>query len=307
MEFRQLDYFVAVAEELHFRRAAERLHVAQPAISWQIKHLEAELGAVLLRRTTREVALTDAGRAFLVEAREILNRRADALVAVRRAQAGEAGSLALASVSPATYSIAGPLVRTYHERFPDVTVTLHELTTAQQLEGLAQGRFQAGFVRLPLGGDDLEVLRVWAEDVVVILPEHHAFARHDRIRLEELATESFVMVSALREPAVVARYVGLCHSVGFSPRIIQEANEAGTILGFIAAGLGVALGPVSLAIPCPPGVTTRPIEAPKLSAIETGLVWRRQDVSPQLLGFVETVRLVIRQRQPRRRARASGQ
>src|ERR1700709_2817668 len=155
MEFRHLTYFVAVAKDLHFRRAAERLHIAQPALSQQIARLEAELGVELLARTRRSVELTDAGRTLLRDARTLLERREQAIVAVRRAAQGQSGTLRVGFVGPVTYSILRTVVRAYRAEFPDVDLTLHELTSVEQIEWLFAGKLDIGFTRLPVNDDRL--------------------------------------------------------------------------------------------------------------------------------------------------------
>jgi DNA-binding transcriptional LysR family regulator len=286
MEFRHLTYFVAVAGELHFRRAAERLHIAQPALSQQIARLEAELGVELLARTKRSVALTDAGRVFLDDARELLEKREQAVVRAQRAAAGHDGVLRAGFVGPAIYTVLHTVVRSYRAAYPDVSLTLHELPTGQQIDRLLSGALDVGLVRLPLAHERITTAGVMSEPIVAVLPEDHRLSGASVIDLAALAPEPFVMVPRSREPAAFDRYVGLCAAAGFSPRIVQEAEQIHTIVELVGAGLGIALGPASLANLHRPGVVYRPISAPAGSWLHTGIAWRSDNSSALVQAFV---------------------
>lgn len=294
MEFRHLTYFVAVAEELHFRRAAERLHIVQPALSQQIARLEAELGVQLLSRTKRSVTLTEAGRAFLEDARMMLEKREQAIVAARRVADGQSGSLAAAFVGPATYSVLRPVIRAYRASYPDVHLMLHELTTGEQLDRLFAGTLDIGIMRLPINDDRLTTVQLISESVVVVLPEGHMLGENTTVDLAELAHEPFIMVPRSREPTVFDRYVSLCSHAGFSPRVVQEGQQIHTIVELVAAGLGVALGPASLTNLRRSDVVYRPVSNPGNITLETGLAWRSDDTSATVKGFVQTARNAVR-------------
>jgi DNA-binding transcriptional LysR family regulator len=290
MDFRHLVYFVAVAEELHFRRAAERLHVVQPALSQQIARLETELGVQLLARSKRQVQLTEAGRVFLDDARGMLAYRERAVEAARRAAGGRAGRLDVGFVGPATYSVLPSVVRTFRGRYPDVVINLHEHTTAEQLDMLATGELGVGIVRMPTDDDRFTFERILTEPISVALPEGHELSGRDTVRLGELAGDGFVMVPRSLEPIVFDRSVGLCLRAGFSPRVVQEALQIHAIIGLVATGLGVALVPESMRTLRRPDVAYKPLEPPMNATVDTGLAWRADSTSPVVARFVEAVR-----------------
>src|SRR4051795_636425 len=183
MELRHLRYFIAVAEELHFRRAAERLHMSQPPLSQQIRQLEEEIGAQLLSRNQRKVELTAAGVAFLERAREILDSVEDAARQARRVQRGEGGRLAVGFVGSAMYSFVPELLRAFRDHAPDITLRLQELGTSEQLRQLEDGRLDVGFVRLPRARPELTFETVLEEPVVAALPDTHRLAQRSLLTL----------------------------------------------------------------------------------------------------------------------------
>ncbi|MFC4943530.1 LysR family transcriptional regulator [Pseudonocardia sp. GCM10023141] len=292
MEFRHLEYFVAVAEELHFRRAAARLHIVQPALSQQILRLEAELGVTLLERTKRHVELTEAGRSLLVDARALLERRTSAIEAARSAADGRSGHVDAGFVGPATYSVLPAVVRAFRGRHPDIDLRLHELTSAEQLDRIAAHTLDVGFVRMPMGDNRFVCERVLTEPMCVALPEGHPLCAHPAVALADLAPEPFIMVPRSREPAVFDRIVGLCSRAGFSPSVIQEAQQVHAMIGLVAIGLGVALVPESMGTLCRPDVSYRPLADAGDAVVETGLVRRPDDTAPAVRRFVETAREV---------------
>lgn len=274
MEFRHLQYFVAVAEELHFRRAAERLHVVQPALSQQIAKLEADLGVRLLERSKRHVELTAEGRVFLTDARAMLEHRDRAAAAAKRAADGSTGRLAAGFVGPAAYSVLPGVVHTFRNRYPDVDLSLHEHTTDQQIELLAGRQLDVGFLRLPVTGDGLELAPVLREQMCVVLPDGHP--RDERppggpVAVNELSGEPFVMVPRSREAMVFDRIVALCLGAGFSPKIAQEAQQVHAIIGLVAAGIGIALVPESMRALRRPDVVYRSLPPSAAARVETSL------------------------------------
>jgi DNA-binding transcriptional LysR family regulator len=288
MEFRQIAYFVAVAEDLHFRHAAERLHIVQPALSQQIARLEAELGVTLLSRTKRTVALTAAGQAFLKDARVLLELREQAVETARRVGHGQAGSLHAGFVGPAAYSVLRWVIRVYRTSFPDVGLTLDELPTGEQLDRLAAGTLDLGIVRLPVNDERVTVVPLVSEAIIAVLPEGHRLSAESVVDVADLAGEPFIIVSRAQEPTSFDRCVSLCTRAGFSPRVVQEGMQIRTIVELVAAGFGVSLAPESLAQLRRPGVVYRPVANPYGIRLETGLAWRSEDVSPTVEGFVQT-------------------
>jgi len=205
VELRHVRYFIAVAEELNFRRAAERLHIVQPGLSQQISRMESELGLALLERTKRRVELTDAGQLFLGEARALLERYEQAVTSARQAAAGQAGSLDVGFVGPAIYSVLHSVARAYLKSFPNVNLVLHELNSAEQLDRIIAGTLDVGFVRLPVRDKRVLTMQLISEPIIIVLPEGHPEAARDVVNLAALADEPFVMVPRAREPNSTTR------------------------------------------------------------------------------------------------------
>ncbi len=288
MELRHLRYFVAVAEELHFGRAAERLHIVQPALSKQVSALEQELGVQLLNRTKRRVSLTDAGEAFLGEAREVLRQSTHAIETARRAARGEHGRLEIGYVGPAIESILPGIVREYRDRYPDVKLDLHELTSLMQMRRLREGVLDVGFLRTRANDDELVFRSVFRESILLALPCGHPLAAREEVLLEQLADEPFVQIPRRREPATYDRLIAFCRNAGFSPNIVQEAERVPSVLGLVASGVGVAFAPGSAQQLRRAGVVYRALKDASFT-YEVVLAHRRDGVSPALHRFLETV------------------
>lgn len=288
LELRHMRYFVAVAEELHFGRAALRLHIVQPALSMQVARLEEELGVRLLERTKRQVRLNEAGKVFLVEARAILEAAEWAKEAARRAARGQIGRLSIGFVGPAAYSILPDVLRVYRERYPDVELALNEINSTEQVAALREGRIHVGFVRTPVNDEEIALETVFREPVMVVIPELHPLAKRGKLPLEALAGEPFVMVPRAREPGAHDHYVGLCRQAGFSPRVVQEAHQIHTIVGLVSAGIGVALVPSSVRHLQRPGAVYRFCEGayPDMEMVAARL---KNSSSPVVDAFLEVV------------------
>ena len=240
MELRHLRYFVAVAEEMNFGRAAERLGMSQPPLSQQVKDLERELGAKLVDRSRRKIRLTHAGGLFLEEARLALSQAEKAARTARRAHRGEIGTLSMGFVGSATYQVLPEALRAFRERYPNVVLELRTMHSAQQVEAFREGRIQVGFLRPPV--DVFLATRTLVEETLVVaLPADHPLAVTRKVVLSELAGEDFVLSPRPSGPAVYDRIVGLCRRAGFSPSVAQESAELQTVAGLVAAGMGVAL------------------------------------------------------------------
>jgi DNA-binding transcriptional LysR family regulator len=292
MELRHLRYFLMVAEELHFGRAARRLHLSQPPLSMQIKALEQEIGTPLLLRTQRRVELTAAGVAFLAEARDILARIAAATEAARRAARGETGELTVGFVSIADYSMLPLALREFRQRSPGIRLTLREATTDVQLRELLEERIDIGFLLAPVADERLQVLPLLRERLVAALPERHAAARAGaRIALKRLADSPFILFPRHMAPRLHDNIVRFCSEAGFTPRVEQEAVQMQTIVSLVSAGLGVALIPESLRHLGRTGVVYRRLRE-RSPLTEVALAWRARDTRPALQRFVEAVRAV---------------
>ncbi len=303
MELRHLRYFVAVAEEMHFGRAAQRLHIVQPALSKQISALERELGFRLFTRTKRSVAFTPAGEAFYHDARDVLARVDRATELTKLTAAGALGTLDIGFASPVIWSVLQPILRRQREAFPGVRLHLHELHSAPQMRLLREGKLDAGFLTATGPDELLEFRPVAHEAIVIALPEEHRLAGEERIDLSELADERFILVSRSTAPGFFAHCVDLCQSYGFTPEIDEEGNTPAALYGMVAAGLGVSLGPESASIVPWHGVTFK--HATKASSVEFSVAYRRDDTSHALASFLGTVDEVVAEFEPSSRAAAT--
>lgn len=288
MELRHLRYFTAVAEELHFGRAAAKLHMAQPPLSQQIKQLEEELGFQLFHRTKRSVTLTAAGERFLGETRLMFTRLDQAIAQGRRTSRGELGELTIGFVGSASYSVLPPILQQFRQRFPAVELTLRELTTNVQLEALRENRIDIGLVRPPIQGEGIAQQPVLQESLVVAVSEAHPFAQEDALAIAALAQESFLLFPRVLAPGLYDQIIALCQQGGFSPKVVQEAIQMQTIVGLVAAEIGIALVPASLQNLQRVGVVYRPLveETPQ---VEIALVWRQDDPSPTVQQFLHMI------------------
>jgi len=293
MELRLLRYFTVVAEELHFSRAAARLHMAQPPLSQQIRRLEEELGVQLLARTKRRVELTEPGRQFLASAREILAQADRAVAQVQREARGEVGEIAIGMVSSASYGDTLPRVlRVYRERHPSVAITLHEMSSGEQQTALREGRIQVGFLRPPLHEPGLATTTVLREPLVAVLPADHPLASRKRIPLAALAGDPFILIPRSHGLGHLDLVMGACLRAGFTPRIAQEAREIQTVVGFVAAGFGVSLLPETVQRLTHSGVAYVPLTPPKV-LIEIAAAHRSGDASPLLAAFLAVLKETV--------------
>lgn len=297
MNTEYLRYFVAVAEELHFGRAAARLSMSQQPLSRQIRRLEAEVGVRLLERTTRRVALTPAGGVFLEETRKTLDALDRAVGEARRAERGEVGTLRVGYTATALYNLLPELVRAFRERFPGVGLDLAEMSSAELEGAIFSGDVQAAFLYGASGGPDVESVVLRDERIVAVLPEEHPLAGREAVALRELAGEPFVFYPRHRGPGLYDRIVGFCQEAGFSPEVAQEAAHEHTVIGLVASGVGVALVFDCMQKLGRTGVVYKPITDVDAS-VELSLLWRRDDPSPALRSFVDLARHETLRRRP---------
>ena len=292
-DFRQLRYFVAVAEELSFTRAALRLHLSQPPLSQQIQALEQDLGVRLLERNKRNVALTEPGRVFLEQARQILGKAEEARGQVAEAAAGFTGLLKLAYTVSVTFHPALPHALLQHRRIaPNVRVALSEMYTEPQFAALLAGQIDVGFVRdEPIHPQDARSLRLSVidrEPLLLALPSGHALSGRSSLRLAEVAADSFVSQPRELAATLYDRLVKLATKAGFQPSITQHAQQINGLLALVAAGLGLALVPASMRAVRLAGVSYVKLEdadAYLLLAVAS----RNDDHSPVLQQFLSTV------------------
>jgi DNA-binding transcriptional LysR family regulator len=248
LELKHLKSFVAVADRLSFIRAANELHLSQPALTTQIKHLEEELGVQLFTRNRRTVRLTEVGALFLTEAQDTLSRAALAVERVQRAARGEIGKLAIGFVSSAVLAVVPRIVIAFRKKNPGVTLDLINLRTSGQVKGLLEKSIDIGFLRLPLSHEELKVTVIHRESFVVVLPRGHRLAREKRIRIAQLRGEPFVAYGRQWAPGFFDSVVQLCTREGFSPNIVQETGEMYTATALVAAGAGIAILPRSVVL-----------------------------------------------------------
>ncbi|WP_198372704.1 LysR substrate-binding domain-containing protein [Roseomonas rosulenta] len=298
LDLRQLRYFVAVAEEGHITRAAERLGMAQPPLSQQIKAIEAQLGAPLFRRKPRGVELTDSGRVLLEEARIILAHLAQAERSALSAARGELGRLSLVVAPTAPFHPFVPrVIRAYREAFPGVTLTLEEALSRPAVQALQERRIDAAFIRAELPDTArLTLHRLIDEPLVVALPATHALAcdAGSPRPLADFAQESFVAFARAEGPGIFEASLAACLRAGFTPRLGQEAPRITSTLGLVAAGLGIALVPASMRRVQMDGVAYCDLPAQDCPTVPLHLAVRREPGSLVLRHFVDLVRRLLR-------------
>ncbi|MBF2028304.1 MAG: LysR family transcriptional regulator [Oscillatoriales cyanobacterium C42_A2020_001] len=296
MELRHLRYFVAVAEELHFNRAAERLHIAQPPLSQQIKQLEAELGVELFyRRTKRQVQLTEAGQVFLQATYRILTQVEQAISDTQRAGRGETGTLIIGFTSTVVYDILPAILSQYRQQFPNVNLVLQELTTTQQEESLQNHQIEVGFCHPPLKENSLELEQILREPLVVAVAETHPLACETTISIDSLANESFILFPRHLGPGFYDQIVSFCQQANFSPKVVQEAVQMQTIIGLVSANIGVAFVPASLQNLRRSGVTYKPLQG-ETPHVEVAIAWRSDNITPVLREFLLVVKRYSKER-----------
>jgi len=290
IELRQFRQFVAVAEEMNFRRAAERLHMAQPPLTAAIRRIEAELGVMLIERSNRIERLTVAGGVFLVEARHAIAQSERAIEQARRAGQGLAGNLRVVFVATAASDLLPRIVRAFRIRHRDVALDLQEATTAQQAAALRDDRADVGLAALPLPeGGALKTVSLRKTCLVAALPRDHARASHKKVRLADLADEPWILFPPSLGPGLHRRIVTACARAGFTPGVVQQAVQMDTIVSLVAAGLGVSLVPPALAEAGRRGVRFIEIQGRGTPVrYELGLAYARR--SPLVDAFVATAR-----------------
>ena len=289
MELRHLRYFVVVAEELNFCRAAERLRIAQPPLSVQIRHLEEELGVQLFYRVKRRITLSPAGEVLFGQARRLLREVEQIADQVREAASGKTGSLSIGFVGTAMYDILPGALRIFRSAFPKIQLNLEDIHSGHQIQALQRRKIDVGFTCPPVQDVFLETEEVVRERLMVALPERHRFRERTEIALADLADEPFRMCSINREPGLHKFYLGLIQDAGFRPRVVQEATHIQTQVGLVAAGVGISLVPSSAASLQQAGVVYRPLSVPQASLSKL-MVWRKGPCPVHLTGFLGAVR-----------------
>jgi len=280
MDLRQLRYFMAVAEELSFTRAAARLHLSQPPISRAIKQLEEDVGVALLERSRQYVRLTAAGAHFYEEARSIIAAAATAVSSTRRVAEGRAGKLTIGIGGTAAY-VLPELLSTFRRRFPDVHLVLNPLNLAYHQGALSEGKIDVGLVVLPIENPALQVRLLCRMRLVVAMPADHRLVSRRVISLTELAEEPFVLVPLARGRGFGRLIVACCRRAGFLPQIVQEAEPMVVVVGMVGAGAGIAVVPLAMQSAGLPKVVFRPLKE-KYAEARIALAWRRERPSPMV-------------------------
>jgi DNA-binding transcriptional LysR family regulator len=298
VELRHIRSFLAVAEELHFGRAAARLHISQPPLSQQIRRLEDEIGARLFRRTNRRVQLTPAGRAFLADARQTIASAERAVGAAQRAERGELGELVIGYVTSATYGPLPDIIRMFRKRLPEVELKLRNLRSVHQSQALLDRRIDIGLVRPHAGDSRIVYEALWREPVVVALPGDHPLADRTAVDIGDLANDMFLMAPAEDTAAFHDEVFALCRRAGFTPRVDDGVPDIQAALALVAAGLGINPVPAAVQRFRHRGVVYRPLR-PRSLKIELGLAWRRDDDSALVQQFRRVAREMARRAERR--------
>jgi DNA-binding transcriptional LysR family regulator len=293
MELRHLRAFVAVAEERHFGRAADRLHMAQPPLSQQIRRLESELGVELLHRTTRRVEVLPAGQLLLERARGILADVEAAVDDARRAAAGEIGRLAIGFTGSATYALLPSLAGALRDELPGVELELRgELLTPAQVAGLQDGTLDIALLRPPVRERALALEVVRREPLVAVLPADHPLAELDEVPVQRLAGEPFVTYPSHFRSVLHDAVEDTCAAHGFTPTVALEVSETATLVSFVAAGIGVSLVPASVTRLTVAGAVYRPL-AGEPAPVELAIAYRRDDDHPILTRALRVIRRAL--------------
>lgn len=294
MELRHLRYFVAVAEELSFTRASERLHIGQPPLSQQIQALEEEIGATLFDRSRRTIRLTEAGRVFLEDARRILLMTDQAAQTASRVERGEIGQIKIGFTKSSAFTEIFPqIIHTYRRRFPNVHLLFHEMSTMRQLDGLHDYSLDVGFIRPPEAGlpPDLTTTMLEQHPLAVVVHEKHRLVKSKRVPLEELKDEGIIMFPRDEGTTLNPFVHRLCTEAGFTPRIAMEAREAATIIGLVAAGCGISILPHVFHTIGIKGTHFRLLESPAATT-ELVLASRAHETGSTSLAFLEVAETV---------------
>jgi DNA-binding transcriptional LysR family regulator len=291
MELRHLRTFLALAEELHFGRAARKLRIAQSAVSQTLRALEADLGVMLLERTKRQVSLTPAGHQYLRHARAALAQLEEGASAALRAATGEVGELRLSFTLMSALTVLPRVVTRYQRTYPRVRVLVTPGGSTEQLDAIREGRCDVGFMAFKRDVSPLESLVVARAALVAVLPSRHPLSKRGRLELSELAGEPFIFLRQQSEPQIYEYFRAHCARAGFEPRFVMEVEHVEALLAFVAAGFGVSCVP-SLVERIPfKGVTTVPLALDARGGISA--VWQPQRLSPTASHFLELLRAEV--------------
>jgi DNA-binding transcriptional LysR family regulator len=293
MELRHLRYFVAVAEELNFTRAAEKLHLAQPSLTRQIHNLEDELGVKLLDRGRNQVSLTEEGRSFLVDARRLVALSLESVKSVQRFSRGESGQLNVGYLFKFNFDLLPATLATFYQTCPEIAVNVFDMSPAEQLRALEARKIDLGFVGLrpTITSKNMGSL-VWecvaSHNVVVALPVDHPLVKKKNVKIADLKSLFFVAMSEETHPGSRHWLSGLCHQAGFTPRVLQDVDLESGLMTFVAEGLGVTLAREQIKNLPHPGVIFRPVVT--AAKAEYWIAWHRENHSKALGQYIEVVK-----------------
>lgn len=281
MDFRQLQYFVAVAEALHFGQAADRLQITQPALSKQIASLEKKLGVQLLLRTKRSVSLTHAGQTLLQQARQLLQQKETAIQLTKRTGCGYIGNLSIGFTETATQTVLPPLLRDFLKHYPKVEINLIELATEAQVTALNENTLDLAFLHPPIDQRGLEVYPILKESFMAVLPPQHPLVDCDRIPLAALAHEPLIIHPRQEGPILYDYFQKVCQKAGFQPKIVKESISLQIRLCFVASGIGITFVSEHSQFHVGENVVCRPLNDFPIY-LEFGAVWRQRSTNPAL-------------------------
>lgn len=286
MELRYLRYFVAVAEELSFTKAAARLNMAQPPLSQQIRKLEVHLGVTLLRRSKRRVELTEAGRVFLRQGYQAIQAIEQGVLLAKRADRGEIGRLAIGILVYISYTLIPPILREFRSKYPGVHVELRFLTNALQIAALQSGQVDVCFVRPPIDNPDIASKLISRERFVLAMPATHPLAVKNAVSIKQLKNDPFIMYVRDLGPTFYSSLYQFCATAGFSPNVALEVSQINAALGLVGSGIGVALVPESMNQLRFDNVVYRPLveRAPNVDVL---LAWQAGHPSELLQSFIQ--------------------
>jgi DNA-binding transcriptional LysR family regulator len=289
IELRHLRYFLAVAEELNFGRAAERLNITQPSLSRQIQNLEKELSIILFERNQRQIKLTPPGQILLAEVEQILIRFDQGIQVVKRASRGEIGQLTVGFQGSSVYDIIPISVKSFRDRFPDVEVIMQPMETSEQVIAIAENNLDIGFVIPPITDANLKMEILLQEPLVLALPENHPLAAQSEIAIAALANEPLILASRDRGCGLHEQIFEIYQRAGLSPNVVCAAREMQVMLGFVAAGIGIALLPSHVKNFQRTGVIYR-VLTPDAPIAGLGMAWKSNNPTAVLSAFLEIVR-----------------
>ncbi len=300
MEIRHLRYFLAVAEELNFSRAADKLNIAQPPLSQQIKQLESELGVRLIDRDSRPVRLSEAGHYFCEHAQALVQRFDLLKKNTQKLGRAEEGALSIGFVGSATCEVLPSVLRQFRTDYPGVELSLNEMSAREQKTALLERQINVGFLRPAVDDELIMIEPLLEEDVILACPGSHAIAQKTSVALSSLSGEAFVSFPRNPEPSFGAYLRNLCRKAGFEPLVTQETHELNTALSLVAGGIGIAMMPASIRAIERSGVVYVPFKKPVPTTV-INVAYRRDDSSPALKAFLAIMRMVLGISAPRGR------